>query len=340
MLVQASLPEYELDTADDMLVKIEDVTNDEKISKKGVKKTKHIKTKGLEKTFNKTVRKETNEGDENENSMHPLESEITDDHEGENIKTIEIISESKGKDDRVMPPTPAKKKIAKKKPTEKGSDECKDKEKTTASHEDSTVVKNGIANDCIDQLEIDDYQNLKDTKARESDASTNSEISITSFSTTSDEERVAVKKDQVVGETQKIKKLKKKRARRNTEKLASDEIDDLSETDDAIEKHTHGHLSVQKREALLVIDPTKPDFKNEKVSITTEEQISPKKPNDTVQVEEGTFAKPKLKKAERIKRALPKEELEVVDLKKHKLEQLALHEMVKMYIEIIHKGIR
>ena len=82
------------------------------------------------------------------------------------------------------------------------------------------------------------------------------------------------------------------------------------------------------------------DFKNEKVSITTEEQISPKKPNDTVQVEEGTFAKPKLKKAERIKRALPKEELEVVDLKKHKLEQLALHEMVKMYIEIIHKGIR
>ena len=89
-MVQASLPEYELDTADDMLVKIEDVTNDKKISKKGVKKTKHIKTKGLEKTFNKTVRKETNEGDENENSMHALDSEIMDDHEGENIKTIEI----------------------------------------------------------------------------------------------------------------------------------------------------------------------------------------------------------------------------------------------------------
>merc|ERR1712001_236254 len=116
--------------------------------------------KGLEKTFNKTVRKETNEGDENENSMHALDSEITDDHEGENIKTIEIIPDSKGKDDRVMPPTPAKKKIVKKKPTEKGSDECKDKEKTTTSHEDSTFVKNGITNDCIDQLVIDDYQNL------------------------------------------------------------------------------------------------------------------------------------------------------------------------------------
>merc|ERR1712141_394094 len=151
----------------------------------------------------------------------------------------------------------------------------------------------------------------------------------------SDEERVAVKKDQVVGETQKIKKLKKKRARRNTERLASDEIDDLSETDDAIENHTLGHLSVHKGEALLVIDPTKPDFKNEKVSITAEEQISPKKPNDTVQVEEGTFAKPKLKKAERIRRALPKEELEVVDLKKHKLEQLALHEMIELTTSVI-----
>ena len=117
MLVQASLPQYELDTEDDMLVKIEDVTNDEKISKKGVKKTKHIKTKGLEKRFNKTVRQETNEGDENENLMHALDSEITDDHDSENITTIEIIPESKGKNDRVMPPTPAKTKIVKKKPT-------------------------------------------------------------------------------------------------------------------------------------------------------------------------------------------------------------------------------
>ena len=338
MLVQESLPEYELDTADDILVKIEDVTNDEKISKKGIKKTKHIKTKGLEKTFNKTFQKETNEGEENENSMHALDSEITDEHETGSTKTKEISPESKGKYDpihkeRAMPSTPAKKRTVKKKQTEKGRDECK--EETTASYEDTTVIKNGIANDCIDQLEIDDYRNLEDTKAKELDASTNSEISITSFSTTSDEDRVAVKKDEVVGETQKIKKLKKKRARRNTEKLASDEIDDLSETDDAIEKHTHGHLSLHKREALLVIDPTKTNFKDGKVSIGTEEQISPKKPNDTVQGEEGTFAKPKLKKAERIKRALPKEELEVVDLKKHKLEQLALHEMVKMYIEII-----
>merc|ERR1712186_40351 len=110
----------ELDTADDMLVKIEDVTNDEKISRKGVKKTKRIKTKGLEKTFNKTVRKETNEGNENENSRHALDSQITDDHDNENITTIEIIPESKGKDDRVISPTPTKKKIVKKKPTEKG----------------------------------------------------------------------------------------------------------------------------------------------------------------------------------------------------------------------------
>ena len=335
MLVQASLPEYELDTADDMLVKIEDVTNDEKISKKGIKKTKHIKTKGLEKTFNKTVRKETYEGDENENSMHALDSEIMDDHEGGNTKTIEITPDSKEKEDRGMPPTPAKDRIVKKKPTEKGSDECKDKEETTASHEDSTVVKNEITNDCIKELGIDHYQNLKETKAKESDASSHSEISITSFSTTSDEERIVVKEDQAVGDTQKIKKFKKSRARRNTEKLTSDETDDLSETDDATEKHTHGHLSAHENEGISVIDPTKSNVKVEKVSITTEEQILPKKGYDKVQIEEGMFEKPKLKKAERIKRALPKEELDVVDLKKHKLEQLALHEMVKLYIDII-----
>ena len=47
------------------------------------------------------------------------------------------------------------------------------------------------------------------------------------------------------------------------------------------------------------------------------------------EVKEPVFEKPKLKKSQRVQREIQKEELEIVELKKHELEKLALQEMVK-----------
>ena len=75
----------------------------------------------------------------------------------------------------------------------------------------------------------------------------------------------------------------------------------------------------------ILDEKSKPDKK-----MTMEEKIAAKKAQKQVKVEEPVFAGMKLKKSKPVQRPLKEQELQVVELKAHKFEQIPQIEMVKL----------
>ena len=137
----------------------------------------------------------------------------------------------------------------------------------------------------------------------------------------------------------KPKHLTKKRPRRETEKSMDDKVEVASEEDNG-DKNTCPDLKLNSgQDVSMATAKTEEniDSVHEKKaigSLSVEEDMKTQKSSDKGGHKEPVFEKPRLKKAERIQRDLPKQELEIVDLKKHRLEQLALHEMVTYRLNI------
>lgn len=116
-------------------------------------------------------------------------------------------------------------------------------------------------------------------------------------------------------------------AESKTEDLSSIQPSSTSETK-PLSKETKGIKSSDDNASTLE-NKEKTDKK-----MTMEEKIAAKKAKKEVKAEEPVFAGMKLKKSKPVQRQLKDQELEVVELKAHKFEQIPQIEMVKSLYEI------
>ena len=202
---------------------------------------------------------------------------------------------------------------------------------TKFDKKNATLDQNNVS---ISQKEISDTE--KDNtlevpkEIEESAFSSSSEFSRSSYSSNDESVTDKMSKNYIIDK--KVRNLKKKRARRDTEKVSDDQVDESSEVEPMVKP-----TSANKEVVALLAETTDDKIesieqKKAKSKLSVEEKIRSQKTKKNDGVKDAVFEKPKLKKAERIQRDLPKQKLEEVDLKKHKLEQLALHEMVIEYL--------
>ena len=204
-----------------------------------------------------------------------------------------------------------------------------DSKKVTVSEKMVSMSKKGIS-DTEKENSFEEPMEME-----ESVSSSSSEFSSSSYS--SNDESVTDKMAKVDIKDKKVKSLKKKRARRDTEKLIDDQVDESSEIDQKDKPASPEELSPNEQDVLLVLETMEEkvdsvEAKKAKSTLSVEEKMLAQKGKKKGEHKEAVFEKPKLKKAERVQRDLPKQELEEVDLKKHKFEKLALHEMVTEYL--------
>ena len=204
-----------------------------------------------------------------------------------------------------------------------------DNKKVTVSKKTVSMPKKGIA-DTEKENSLEEPMEIE-----ESTSSSSSEFSSSSYS--SNDESVTDKMAKVDIKDKKVRSLKKKRARRDTEKVSDDQVDESSEIDHKVKPNSPEELSSNEQDVPLVVETMEDkkdsiEGKRAKSKLSVEEKMLAQKTKKKGELKEAVFEKPKLKKAERVQRDLPKQTLEEVDLKKHRLEKLALHEMVTEYL--------